>query len=57
MSENKTEVFRKSLNPAWNSEWYRFELDDMELQVWAYLEIVIHEIRETFKNPNHGFVP
>ena len=29
----KTEVFRKSLNPAWNSEWYRFELDDMELQV------------------------
>ena len=40
----KTEVFRKSLNPAWNSEWYRFELDDMELQVWAYLEIVIHEI-------------
>ena len=34
----KTEVFRKSLNPAWNSEWYRFELDDMELQVWGYLE-------------------
>ena len=33
----KTEVFRKSLNPAWNSEWYRFELDDMELQVWGSL--------------------
>ena len=29
----KTEVFRKSLNPAWNSDWFRFELDDMELQV------------------------
>ena len=29
----KTEVFRKSLNPAWNSDWFRFDLDDMELQV------------------------
>jgi len=28
----KTEVFRKSLNPAWNSDWFRFDLDDMELQ-------------------------
>ena len=40
----KTEVFRKSLNPAWNSEWYRFELDDMELQVRGYLEVVIHRV-------------
>lgn len=22
----KTEVFRKSLNPQWNSEWFRFEV-------------------------------
>ena len=22
----KTEVYRKSLNPAWNSEWFRFEV-------------------------------
>ncbi|XP_050736824.1 C2 domain-containing protein 5-like isoform X2 [Eriocheir sinensis] len=28
----KTEVFRKSLNPQWNSEWFRFEVDDQELQ-------------------------
>jgi len=28
----KTDVFRKSLNPAWNSEWFRFEADDLELQ-------------------------
>ncbi|KAI5729779.1 hypothetical protein M8J76_006565 [Diaphorina citri] len=28
----KTDVCRKSLNPQWNSEWYRFELDDAELQ-------------------------
>ncbi|XP_063241402.1 C2 domain-containing protein 5 isoform X3 [Bacillus rossius redtenbacheri] len=28
----KTEVCRKSLNPQWNSEWYRFEVDDSELQ-------------------------
>ncbi|KAF5300394.1 hypothetical protein FQR65_LT01015 [Abscondita terminalis] len=28
----KTEVCRKSLNPQWNSDWYRFEVDDSELQ-------------------------
>ncbi|XP_054709900.1 C2 domain-containing protein 5-like [Uloborus diversus] len=28
----KTEVFRHSLNPEWNSEWFRFEVDDEELQ-------------------------
>jgi len=28
----KTDVYRKSLNPAWNSEWFRFEADDLELQ-------------------------
>ena len=29
----KTEVYRRSLNPYWNSEWFRFEIDDEELQV------------------------
>ncbi|XP_074661016.1 C2 domain-containing protein 5-like isoform X2 [Tubulanus polymorphus] len=28
----KTDVFRKSLNPNWNSEWFKFEVDDQELQ-------------------------
>ena len=28
----KTEVFRRSLNPYWNSECFRFEVDDEELQ-------------------------
>ncbi|XP_070556208.1 C2 domain-containing protein 5-like isoform X2 [Ptychodera flava] len=28
----KTDVYRKSLNPQWNSEWYKFEVDDEELQ-------------------------
>ncbi|XP_037041487.1 C2 domain-containing protein 5 isoform X2 [Bradysia coprophila] len=28
----KTDVYRKSLNPQWNSDFYRFELDDAELQ-------------------------
>lgn len=28
----KTEVYRRSLNPYWNSEWFRFEVDDEELQ-------------------------
>ncbi|KAK0170071.1 hypothetical protein PV328_010676 [Microctonus aethiopoides] len=28
----KTDVCRKTLNPQWNSEWYRFEVDDAELQ-------------------------
>ncbi|KAI4485363.1 hypothetical protein M0804_006868 [Polistes exclamans] len=28
----KTDVCRKSLNPQWNSEWYKFEVDDAELQ-------------------------
>ncbi|CAG7826260.1 unnamed protein product [Allacma fusca] len=28
----KTDVCRKSLNPQWNSEWFRFEMDDLELQ-------------------------
>uniref|UniRef100_A0A1I8P0S9 C2 domain-containing protein n=1 Tax=Stomoxys calcitrans TaxID=35570 RepID=A0A1I8P0S9_STOCA len=29
---HKTDVCRKSLNPVWNSDWFRFELDDAELQ-------------------------
>ncbi|NXA50767.1 C2CD5 protein, partial [Nothocercus julius] len=28
----KTDVFPKSLNPQWNSEWFKFEVDDEELQ-------------------------
>ncbi|XP_076811783.1 C2 domain-containing protein 5-like isoform X2 [Clavelina lepadiformis] len=28
----KTEVFPKSLNPTWNSEWFKFEVDDEHLQ-------------------------
>jgi len=28
----KTEVCRKTLNPKWNSEWFRFDVDDLELQ-------------------------
>ncbi|XP_014250746.1 C2 domain-containing protein 5 [Cimex lectularius] len=28
----KTEICRKSLNPQWNSEWYKFEVEDAELQ-------------------------
>eukprot|EP00092_Neocalanus_flemingeri_P010834 GFUD01011666.1.p1 GENE.GFUD01011666.1~~GFUD01011666.1.p1 ORF type:complete len:988 (+),score=330.13 GFUD01011666.1:124-3087(+) len=28
----KTDVYRKSLNPAWNSDWFKFEVDDLELQ-------------------------
>ena len=23
---------RKTLNPKWNSEWFRFDVDDLELQ-------------------------
>lgn len=28
----KTDVKRKSLNPVFNSNWFRFEIDDMEIQ-------------------------
>ncbi|XP_018573148.1 C2 domain-containing protein 5 isoform X2 [Anoplophora glabripennis] len=28
----KTDVCRKSLHPQWNTDWYRFEVDDSELQ-------------------------
>ncbi|XP_030645905.1 C2 domain-containing protein 5 [Chanos chanos] len=28
----KTDVCPKSLNPQWNSEWFKFEVDDEELQ-------------------------
>ncbi|RMX52476.1 hypothetical protein pdam_00013790 [Pocillopora damicornis] len=28
----KTDVCKKSLNPQWNSEWFRFEADDEEIQ-------------------------
>ncbi|XP_030838685.1 C2 domain-containing protein 5 isoform X3 [Strongylocentrotus purpuratus] len=31
-STYKTEVYPKSLNPQWNSEWFKFEVDDEELQ-------------------------
>jgi len=32
-STYKTEVCRKSLNPQWNSEWYRFEVSPSALRV------------------------
>ncbi|XP_047678187.1 C2 domain-containing protein 5 isoform X6 [Tachysurus fulvidraco] len=28
----KTDVYAKSLNPQWNSEWFKFEVDDEDLQ-------------------------
>ncbi|XP_077518520.1 C2 domain-containing protein 5 isoform X3 [Amblyomma americanum] len=28
----KTEICKKSLNPQWSSDWFRFEVDDEELQ-------------------------
>ncbi|KAL1492735.1 hypothetical protein ABEB36_010944 [Hypothenemus hampei] len=28
----KTDVCRRTLNPQWNTDWYRFEVDDSELQ-------------------------
>jgi Ca2+-dependent lipid-binding protein len=29
----KTDVYRKSLNPKWNSDWFRFDAsDDAQLQ-------------------------
>lgn len=28
----KTEIYPKSLNPQWMSEWFTFEADDEELQ-------------------------
>lgn len=28
----KTDVCRKTLNPQWNSEWYKFEMEDADLQ-------------------------
>lgn len=28
----KTDVCRKSLHPRWNTDWFRFEMDDHELQ-------------------------
>ncbi|XP_063968624.1 C2 domain-containing protein 5-like isoform X1 [Lytechinus pictus] len=31
-STYKTDVYPKSLNPQWNSEWFKFEVDDEELQ-------------------------
>lgn len=28
----KTDVKRKTLNPVFNSQWFRFEIDDQEIQ-------------------------
>jgi hypothetical protein len=28
----KTDVCRKTLHPTWNSDWFRFDVDDRELQ-------------------------
>ncbi|XP_066911798.1 C2 domain-containing protein 5-like [Clytia hemisphaerica] len=36
----KTEVCRKSLNPRWNSDWFKFEVDDEEIQE-EYLQIKV----------------
>ena len=27
----KTDVYRKSLNPNWNSEWFRFDVDGRKI--------------------------
>lgn len=29
---HKTDVKRKTLNPTFNSQWFRFEIDDQEVQ-------------------------
>nr|XP_047130969.1 C2 domain-containing protein 5 isoform X3 [Hydra vulgaris] len=36
----KTDVCRKSLNPQWDSEWFKFEVDDEELQE-EYLQVKV----------------
>lgn len=28
----KTDVYKRSLNPQWNSEWFKFEVEDEVLQ-------------------------
>ena len=28
----KTSVCQKTLNPCWNSDWFRFDVDDCDLQ-------------------------
>ena len=34
----KTDVYRKSLNPNWNSEWFRFDVDGkLRLLILKYL--------------------
>ena len=30
----KTDVYRKSLNPNWNSEWFRFDVDGIYIQLF-----------------------
>ncbi|XP_057300956.1 C2 domain-containing protein 5-like isoform X2 [Hydractinia symbiolongicarpus] len=36
----KTDVYRKSLNPLWDSEWFKFEVDDEEIQE-EYLQLKV----------------
>ena len=31
----KTDVFRKSLNPLWNSEWFRFDVDGIIYSLYS----------------------
>ncbi|XP_041367156.1 C2 domain-containing protein 5-like [Gigantopelta aegis] len=47
----KTDVFRKSLNPQWNSDWFKFEVDDevlqdeaLELRVLDYDTYSAHDV-------------
>ena len=42
----KTDVCRKSLNPQWDSDWFKFEVDDEELQE----EVLQVKVRASYKS-------
>ena len=43
----KTDVYRKSLNPNWNSEWFRFDVDGNPILIL----IIVFNIRFIVRIP------
>ena len=45
----KTEVCKKSLNPQWNSEWFKFEVSSVGGEGGEGLEKAIHTFKLTYE--------
>ena len=48
----KTDVYRKSLNPNWNSEWFRFDVDGNPILILIIVLNIRFIVRRCIPNNN-----